>query len=286
MLVGEHEAVPEVAATPRCKELLLRPRLFEGAYERSVFTVDSFASAAECQALVDAAHRLLDSYGNAHVQPARSRLSIVSRIDQVLRLRLLTLLEAELPDFAHSIFGQSTGLAELRPDYSPGEPAVNIYTTGGEFAPHTDKQSVTLLVPLSAADAFKGGGTAFWPESHLGRKKGADDDIAYDENCRSNWLPHTHKLSPPAGTAIIFGGDVTHAGLPVTSGTRHLFVMSFTLRPRAPRAAKPTQTDDPDFAPEGYLTAKASSATPSEHDAADEDALGGLADFADLFGAE
>ena len=282
MLVGEHEAVPEVAATPRCKELLLRPRLFEGAYERSVFTVDSFASTAECQALVDAAHRLLDSYGNAHVQPARSRLSIVSRIDQVLRLRLLTLLEAELPDFAHSIFGQSTGLAELRPDYSPGELAVNIYTTGGEFAPHTDKQSVTLLVPLSAADAFKGGGTAFWPESHLG----ADDDKAYDENCRSNWLPHTHKLSPPAGTAIIFGGDVTHAGLPVTSGTRHLFVMSFTLRPRAPRAAKPTQTDDPDFAPEGYLTAKASSATPSEHDAADEDALGGLADFADLFGAE
>ena len=108
--------MPEVAATPRCKELLLRPRLFEGAYERSVFTVDSFASAAECQALVDAAHRLLDSYGNAHVQPARSRLSIVSRIDQVLRLRLLTLLEAELPDFAHSIFGQSTGLAELRPE--------------------------------------------------------------------------------------------------------------------------------------------------------------------------
>ena len=45
------------------------------------------------------------------------------------------------------------------------------------------------------------------------------------------------------------------------------------------RAAKPAQTDDLDFAP-------GSPAAPSEHDAADEDALGGLADFADLFGAE
>ena len=282
MLVGEHEAVREVAAAPRCKELLLRPRLFEGAYDRSVFTVDSFASAAECQALVDAAHRLLDSYGNAHVQPARSRLSIVSRIDQVLRLRLLTLLEAELPDFAHSIFGQSTGLAELRPDYSPGEPAVNIYTTGGEFAPHTDKQSVTLLVPLSAADAFKGGGTAFWPESHLGQKKGADDNIAYDENCRSNWLPHTHKLSPPAGTAIIFGGDVTHAGLPVTAGTRHLFVMSFTLRPRAVKPASMCSDARPraDCPP---AAANAASLASSQSDEADCASMAGLSDFADLF---
>ena len=49
---------------------------------------------------------------------------------------------------AEEIFGQRTGLAGLRPEYSPGEPAVNIYTAGGEFAPHTDKQSVSLLVPL------------------------------------------------------------------------------------------------------------------------------------------
>ena len=34
-----------------------------------------------------------------------------------------------------------------------------------------------------------------------------------------------------ARSPLFFGGDVTHAGLPVTSGTRHLFVMSFTLRP-------------------------------------------------------
>lgn len=48
---------------------------------------------------------------------------------------------------------------------------------------------------------------------------------------RSRWLPPHTVLRPPAGTAIIFGGDITHAGLPVTSGTRHVLVMSFSLMP-------------------------------------------------------
>ena len=56
---------------------------------------------------------------------------------------------------AEAIFGQRTGLAGLRPEYSPGEPAVNIYTAGGEFAPHTDKQSVSLLVPLRRSTRAK-----------------------------------------------------------------------------------------------------------------------------------
>ena len=86
----------------RVRELLLRPRLHDGAYDRSVFTVDAFASAAECEALVVAAHRLLDSYGTQDAQPARSRLSIVSKVDQVLRLRLLALIEAELPAYVET----------------------------------------------------------------------------------------------------------------------------------------------------------------------------------------
>lgn len=67
-----------------------------------------------------------------------------------------------------------------------------------------------------------------------------------DENDRSRWLPHDHVIRAAAGTAIIFGGDVTHAGLPVRTGTRHLFVMSFTLQrrtastaPRPPPVAAP-----------------------------------------------
>lgn len=269
----DHEAVREDAADEKrtaVVELLLRPRSLEAsACDRSVFTVDSFASREECKALVDKAHQLLASYGRAYAQPARSRLSIVTPVDEVLRHRLLALMEAELPEFARAVFGQATGLAELRPEYSPGEPAVNIYKKGGEFAPHTDKQSVSLLVPLSDEGvAFEGGGTAFWPDGHHTRREDAADDEPYNENDRSNWLPHSHMLRPPTGTAIIFGGDVTHAGLPVTSGTRHLFVMSFTLRP-AGRAVKP------DVAP--FVQALSDSG--DESDVAD-----GLADFADLFG--
>ena len=89
----------DTACLPRVHELLLRPRL-QGSYDRSVFTVDAFATADECEALVVAAHRLLDSYGTRDVQPARTRLSVVSQVDKVLRLRLLTLIEAELPAYA------------------------------------------------------------------------------------------------------------------------------------------------------------------------------------------
>ena len=94
-------AVEDATCPPRIREHLLRPRLHEGSYDRSVFTVDAFASADEMEALVVAAHRLLDSYGTrGDAQPARSRLSIVSPVDKVLRLRLLALLEAELPAYA------------------------------------------------------------------------------------------------------------------------------------------------------------------------------------------
>ena len=269
-------AVEDATDPPRVRELLLQPRKYEGAYDRSVFTVDAFATAEECEALVHAAHRLLDSYGVRDAQPARSRLSIVSKVDTVLRLRLLALIEAELPDYAHSIFGQRTGLAELFPEYSPGEPAVNIYTAGGEFAPHTDKQSVSLLVPLSATGAFEGGGTAFWADSHHGGKAGMQSDggviesEAFHENDQKHWLPPTLALAPPAGTAIIFGGDVTHAGLPVISGTRHLFVMSFSLVRNRPGAfeRQPTPSPPEDTKPEV---------------AEGTEIADGLADFADLF---
>ena len=39
-----------------------------------------------------------------------------------------------------------------------------------------------------------------------------------------------------AGTALIFGGEVTHAGLPVTAGQRTVFVASFSLAAAAAAA--------------------------------------------------
>ena len=37
-------------------------------------------------------------------------------------------------------------------------------------------------------------------------------------------------LVPPAGTALLFSGHVTHAGMPVRSGCRHCFVASFSRK--------------------------------------------------------
>ena len=65
---------------------------------------------------------------------------------------------------------------------------------------------------------YGGGGTAFWA---------AEDGRAADHHAN----PPALVLTPPAGTAIIFGGIVTHAGLPVTSGERSVFVARFSEGP-------------------------------------------------------
>ena len=40
-------------------------------------------------------------------------------------------------------------------------------------------------------------------------------------------------LKPPLGSALVFGGDVTHAGMPVETGLRSVFVASFSTRTAA-----------------------------------------------------
>ena len=37
-------------------------------------------------------------------------------------------------------------------------------------------------------------------------------------------------LRPPAGTALVYGGRVPHAGMPVVSGQRAILIGSFSLR--------------------------------------------------------
>ena len=71
---------------------------------------------------------------------------------------------------------------------------------------HKDSMHITVLVVLDS-DAFTGGGTAF-----------------YGEN--GNLLVVSQ---PPSGTAVLWAGNVQHAGLPVVSGTRSVYVGSFSL---------------------------------------------------------
>ena len=57
-------------------------------------------------------------------------------------------------------------------------------------------------------------GTGFWAQDSLGHRVEAPAAV----------------LRPAAGTALLFGGHVTHAGMPVTAGERAVFVASFSPR--------------------------------------------------------
>ncbi|KAJ1457380.1 hypothetical protein M885DRAFT_496680 [Pelagophyceae sp. CCMP2097] len=111
-------------------------------------------------------------------------------------------------------------------EWSEGEPAINVYTPGGGFGAHKDHLALSVLIPLTSPDVdFDGGGTAFWSAFDL---QGLENDAAPDG-------PPTLLLRPKLGTAMLFGGDVTHAGASVTDGIRSVFVASFSTRtPQSP----------------------------------------------------
>ena len=69
---------------------------------------------------------------------------------------------AEPASVAPASITRNAGLA-----FTPGEPACNVYTSGGQFTPHEDGQSLTVILVLSDRDTFVGGGTRFWSKTSL-----------------------------------------------------------------------------------------------------------------------
>jgi hypothetical protein len=76
-----------------------------------------------------------------------------------------------------------------------------------------DGYSLTLNVMLSDG-GFEGGGTEFWKE----------------EASMNSQRPVVRVL-PRQGVGTLFSGTVRHAGHPVRSGVRYLYVASFDLDP-------------------------------------------------------
>ena len=76
--------------------------------------------------------------------------------------------------------------------------------------------ALTVLMPLTSPAAFVGGGTGFWAGN-----RDVDEQPA---------TAPSRVLKPALGTAIVFGGDVTHAGMPVEEGLRSVLVASFSTR--------------------------------------------------------
>ena len=109
--------------------------------------------------------------------------------------------------------------------FTKGEPAINVYVEGGLFTAHEDNQALTVLLALSDAGAFTGGGTAFWPAGR-GDEGGRATQNAGDPSL---------KLVPSAGDAILFAGSVRHSGLAVASGERVVLVASLSPAPMLQR---------------------------------------------------
>jgi len=129
-------------------------------------------------------------------------------------------------------------------EWSEGEPAINVYTAGGGFGAHKDHMALTFILPLTCPTrGFSGGGTGFWSAEAEARGSyggGRDEAEMLDDN-KANARPDgppTAILRPPLGTAILFGGDVTHAGMPVEDGTRAVLVASFSTRTPASSEAR------------------------------------------------
>ena len=97
-----------------------------------------------------------------------------------------------------------------------------MYTHAGGFGTHKDHMALTVLIPLTSPENgdFKGGGTGFWSKR--------DEEMGQFEMNRDGGP--TAVIRPPLGTALIFGGDLSHAGMPVESGVRSVFVASFSTR--------------------------------------------------------
>ncbi|KAL3939285.1 MAG: hypothetical protein SGBAC_005965 [Bacillariaceae sp.] len=227
-----------------------------------VLAIPNVVSTDECQLLFQAALQARDRRDTAAAR-GRSRFSvsdpnnfanpnIVLTCEEVL-LRAIDYLEEASPSIYETLFAPGPNWCEWQPlnaqleqpstppddevfdglrelyvmsqlEWSEGEPAINVYEKQGYFGCHKDHLALTVLVPLlNPGESFSGGGTGFWAGNR--------------DTSENPGTPPTMVLKPPAGTALVFGGDVTHSGMPVEQGLRSVLVCSFSTK---------TATSNPD----------------------------------------
>ena len=238
-----HQATGHVTRDPTLREggpfheVLLRPEEPESEtvhspgqslLQDSVLTLAGLVTPGECAHLRAAADRWCDadewsSVGLRRIEchPDGVNLDGGSHaLAHVILSRALWSLECLRPELCAQLFPDAADLGDFWFMFSGQEPMLNRYTSGGNFDPHQDGHALTLLVPLSTAEVdFGGGGTAFWSQETIG-----------PDPAEAKGFPPSLVLRPPLGTGIFWRGHLTHSGLPVTSGTRHVFVASFNLR--------------------------------------------------------
>ena len=238
LLMGNTPARP-VPPTPSAdkwwREIEVGSSQRDGPLESKVLWAPGVLSREECDELVTAVNKhivmsmtsYVDSSGRMRVPIAHLKTDAARGICQsLLRDRVIEFLEHDVPDVALRCFGQSSGLRQMRCVFSTIEPTVNRYTRGGDFKPHQDKQQLTVLLHLSAAGDFEGGGTAFWPEGQTPGTLVEGSEVV---------------VHPAQGDALYWHGDLTHAARVVERGRRHILVCSFSLFPATGDGAAPSR---------------------------------------------
>jgi len=171
----------------------------------------------ECECLMKAAEELSEVQRHHALGLKKLKVEDMNEEAQALSARLLSdkllpFLEHELPAVSQQLFGRCQNLSEMRVISSANEPAVNKYEVGGEFKGHVDGYSLTVVIPLNSYHEYRGGGTVFWPETAEEEKVG------------------TVRIKAQRGEAVLFNGNIRHAGFPVQKGVRYLYVASFDLQ--------------------------------------------------------
>ena len=209
----------------------------------SVLVIPNAIPSEYCQMLCDEADRLIqngyhrDRMGEDDEDTEQDDLRRISTSDMSNRMQdlamniikedVLVIIEKELPSLLQSLSLSDWKRQDVEWEWASDEPTVNRYTApGGTFEAHRDGYPLTIVIPLNDPSNFSGGGTRFF-ESSSSQEQSSNDHDGDDEPMMMRRKSVT--ISPPAGTAICFDGDMLHAGAPVLKGVRYVFVASFGI---------------------------------------------------------
>jgi len=150
-------------------------------------------------------------------------LEVSQFLEERVLQRTMAFIDQHLSNVRETLFGgDCKSLLDLflcsQLEWSTREPAVNVYyPPDNYFGIHKDNKALTILMPLHSSEEndFTGGGTAFWSQSHPNEHRHAPSMV----------------LAPKSGTALLFGGKVSHKGLRIETGVRVVFVASFSRKP-------------------------------------------------------
>lgn len=226
--VVEHDECTEIRLSAKAElntSLFSTVLVLPGALEKGV-----------CESLIEAADlsapSSISQTGTAGTSADGTRVRVplanlhnttaAAAMQKLLHEHILPFFERR-PELSESLFGLSRGLGAMRTTWGNGEPAVNRYLPGGEFPEHVDHETLTVLTQLSPDGSFTGGGTVFWPEEENdANTRGFRPPVRTEENQTI--------VNLPRGEVLLFNGELSHAGLPIQSGVRHVLVGSFNLK--------------------------------------------------------